>query len=69
MRRSWNNDSVLSSDYFIEKTSMTREEKSFVKNLVKNLSFAGNLSPEKSIKSWKMLPTIPDEKELSGDLV
>ena len=48
---------------------MTREEKSFVKNLVKNLSLAGNLSPEKSSKSWKMLPTIPDEKELSGDLV
>jgi hypothetical protein len=41
----------------------------FLKSVVQHLSVAGNLSPEKMSRSWKMLPTILDEKELLGELM
>jgi hypothetical protein len=41
----------------------------FFKSVVQHLSLAGGLSPEKLGQSWKMLPTILDNKELLGDLM
>ena len=53
----------------IDNSKMSTDEKQFVKDVVNQLSFAGSLSPENSSGSWKMLPTIPNEKELLGTLM
>ena len=56
-------------DSLIERCKMSSFEKSFFKKVIQNLSTAGRLNPENSAKSWKSLPTIPDDKELLGDLM
>ena len=48
---------------------MSTVEKSFFKNVIENLSTAGHLNPDNSAKSWKTMTTIPDDKELLGDLM
>ena len=56
-------------DSLIERCKMSSVEKSFFKNVIDNLSTAGRLNPDNSAMSWKNLPTIPDDKELLGDLM
>ena len=56
-------------DSLIDRIKMSPVEKSFMKNVIINLSTAGQLNPDNSAKSWKTLPTIPDDKELLGDLM
>ena len=56
-------------DSIIDNSEMTADERQFVKNVVNQLSFAGNLSSENSSENWKMLTTIPDDKELLGTLM